>query len=60
MTHENSPATGERKQASNHYASRLLNRVMSDRKKTEDKLNPADAAKYQVHSAQENQAKAVR
>jgi len=39
----------ERKQFSNHYASRLLNRVLSDRKKADDKLNPADAAKYEVH-----------
>jgi hypothetical protein len=49
MTNENSGTTMERKHFSNHYASRLLNRVLSDRKKADDKLNPADAAKFEVH-----------
>lgn len=49
MTNDNSSTSMERKQFSNHYASRLLNRVLSDRKKADDKLNPADAAKYEVH-----------
>jgi hypothetical protein len=59
MTNEHQSTSMEKKQFSNHYASRLLNRVLSDRKKADDKLNPADAAKYEVHQ-QEAPAKSVK
>ena len=46
MSNDNSTGTLQRNSFANNYASRLLNRVLNDRKKADDKLTVADAAKF--------------
>jgi hypothetical protein len=46
MSNDNSTDDLQRSSFANNYASRLLNRVLSDRKKADSKLTVADAAKF--------------
>ncbi len=46
MSNDNSTEDLQRTSFANNYASRLLNRVLSDRKKADTKLTVADAAKF--------------
>lgn len=46
MSNDNSTEDLQRNSFANNYASRLLNRVLSDRKKADSKLTVAEAAKF--------------
>ncbi|CAN5466776.1 hypothetical protein BH10CYA1_BH10CYA1_47060 [soil metagenome] len=46
MSNDNSTEDLQRNSFATNYASRLLNRVLSDRKKADSKLTVADAAKF--------------
>jgi hypothetical protein len=46
MSNDNSTGTIQRNSFANNYASRLLNRVLNDRKKADSKLNVAEAEKF--------------
>lgn len=46
MSNDNSTEDLQRNTFASNYASRLLNRVLSDRKKADSKLTVADAAKF--------------
>ncbi len=46
MSNDNSTDDLQRNTFASNYASRLLNRVLSDRKKADSKLTVADAAKF--------------
>ncbi len=46
MSNDNSTGTLQRNSFANNYASRLLNRVLNDRKKADSKLTVAEAEKF--------------
>jgi hypothetical protein len=46
MSNDNSTGTLQRNSFANNYASRLLNRVLNDRKKADGKLTVAEAEKF--------------
>lgn len=46
MSNDNSTDDLQRSSFANNYASRLLNRVLTDRKKTDTKVTTADAARF--------------
>lgn len=46
MSNDNSTDDLQRNSFANNYASRLLNRVLTDRKKADSKVTVADAAKF--------------
>jgi hypothetical protein len=46
MSNDNSTEDLQRNSFATNYASRLLNRVLSDRKKADSKLTVAEAAKF--------------
>jgi hypothetical protein len=46
MSNDNSTDDLQRSSFANNYASRLLNRVLTDRKKADNKLTVADAASF--------------
>lgn len=46
MSNDNSADDLQRNSFANNYASRLLNRVLTDRKKADSKLTVAEAAKF--------------
>lgn len=46
MSNDNSTDDLQRNSFASNYASRLLNRVLNDRKKADSKLTVADAAKF--------------
>lgn len=46
MSNDNSTDDLQRSSFANNYASRLLNRVLTDRKKADNKLTVADAARF--------------
>ena len=50
MSNDNSTENLPRNAFTSNYASRLLNRVLNDRKKADAKLTVADAAKFAVDS----------
>ncbi len=46
MSNDNSTDDLQRSSFANNYASRLLNRVLTDRKKADTKVTRADAARF--------------
>jgi hypothetical protein len=46
MSNDNSTGTVQRNSFANNYASRLLNRVLDDRKKADSKLTISEAVKF--------------
>lgn len=50
MSNDNSTDDLQRSSFANNYASRLLNRVLTDRKKADNKPTVADAAKFAPRS----------
>ncbi|MBS2002544.1 MAG: hypothetical protein U0103_25275 [Candidatus Obscuribacterales bacterium] len=46
MSNDNSTDDLQRSSFANNYASRLLNRVLTDRKKADTKVTTADAARF--------------
>jgi|688.fasta_scaffold417689_2 hypothetical protein len=52
MSNDNSTDDLQRNSFANNYASRLLNRVLTDRKKADSKLTVADAAKFATQNTE--------